>query len=368
MECSISSSARARKVRATFVAAFLLAPVGCGGASPPPAEAPPAAPVSAPSAAPMAPASPAPGASAAAAPAAPAAEKKNAEDALPTPEDYANAEAAAKKEADRFTPELRAKAKALADASYPSLKAAVSAVLASPHRKPGSADRDKYRHPLETLELMGVTPKSTVLEYGPGEGWYTELLAPVLAKKGKLLVTMPDPKGPEAERSTLGARRTALMLDKSSELFGKVERVVIDPKKPALPEDGTVDVVLMFRVLHGMVRAGQTADWLAAVHRALKPNGVLGMEQHRALSDAKPEESANQGYLPEEWVIHTVEAAGFKLAGKSEVNANPLDTKNYPEGVWTLPPTLRMKDKDRDKYIAIGESDRMTLKFVKVGK
>jgi predicted methyltransferase len=179
---------------------------------------------------------------------------------------------------------------------------------------------------------------------------------------------MSDPKGPETERGTLGARRTELMLDKSKELFGKVDRVVVDPKKPALPEDGTVDVVLVFRGMHGMVRAGQTSAWLAAIHHALKPNGVLGIEQHRALADAKPEESAKQGYLPEAWVIHEIEAAGFKLAAKSEINANPKDTKSYPEGVWTLPPTLRMKDKDRDTYLAIGESDRMTLKFVKVGK
>jgi predicted methyltransferase len=105
--------------------------------------------------------------------------------------------------------------------------------------------------------------------------------------------------------------------------------------------------------------------WLAEIVKALKPGGVLGIEEHRAAADAKPEESAKKGYVPEKWVIDTVEAAGLKLASKAEINANPKDTKDYAEGVWALPPTLRLKDKDREKYTAIGESDRMTLKFVK---
>ena len=297
-----------------------------------------------------------------------AAATTNAEDAPPTADDWARAEASAAQENARFTAELHAQSKALADASYPSTKAGLDAALKSPHRKPGNQDRDKYRHPVETLEFLGLTPKMTVLEYGPGEGWVTELLAPVLAKKGKLLVTTTDPNGPKTDRGALGGHREALMLDKSPELFGKVERVVIDPKAPSLPEDGTVDMALLFRSMHGMQRAGQLPAWLAAIHKALKPNGVLGVEQHRAAPATNPDDGAKQGYLPEEWLIHQVEQAGFKLAGKSEVNANPKDMKDYPEGVWTLPPTYRLKDKDHDKYAAIGESDRMTLKFVKVGK
>jgi len=114
-----------------------------------------------------------------------------------------------------------------------------------------------------------------------------------------------------------------------------------------------------------MVNSGKLDEWLATIHASLKPNGILGIEQHRATADANAEESAKKGYLPEKWVIERVEAAGFKLAGKSEINANPKDTKDYPEGVWTLPPTFELGDKDREKYLAIGESDRMTLKFVK---
>ena len=351
----------------TVALGFALFSVSCGGASPPPAE-PVAPPPATPPAAPVAEAAPvAPAASGASAPEA-SPKKPNAEDALPTPEDYAEAEAKAKAEKDRFTPDLREKAKVLASAKYATLRAGLEPILKSPHRKPGNQDRDFYRHPVETLEFIGITPKLSVLEYGPGEGWYTELLAPLLAKSGKLIVTTADPKGPTTDRGTLGARRLSLFLDKSPELFGKVESVVVDGKNPALPEAGTLDAVLVFRSLHGMERQGTVPAWLAAFHKALKPGGILGVEQHRAPAGADPKASAENGYLPEAWVIEQAEHAGFKLSGKSEINANPKDTKDYPEGVWTLPPTLRLKEKDREKYIAIGESDRMTLKFVKAAK
>jgi predicted methyltransferase len=347
----------------TIALGFGLFSLSCGGSSPPPAEpvAPPAAPVAA---APAAAVPPGPAATGATTPELPA-QKPNAEDALPTPEDYAEAEAKAQAEKDRFTPDLREKAKALASAKYPTLRAGLDPILKSPVRKPGNQDRDIYRHPLETLEFIGITPKMTVLEYGPGEGWYTELLAPLLAQGGKLIVTSADPKGPTTERGTLGARRLALFLDKSPELFGKVQTDVVDSKQPSLPQNGTLDAVLVFRGLHGMERQGTISAWLAAFHQALKPRGILGVEQHRAPVGADPKASAEKGYLPEAWVIEQAEQAGFKLAGKSEINANPKDTKDYPEGVWTLPPTLRLKQQDRDRYIAIGESDRMTLKFVK---
>jgi predicted methyltransferase len=125
-------------------------------------------------------------------------------------------------------------------------------------------------------------------------------------------------------------------------------------------------MILVFRELHNMVQGKRLEAWLAAFHQALKPHGVLGIEQHRAAPGANPEVSSKEGYLPEKWVIETIEAAGFKLAGKSEVNANPRDTRQHPEGVWTLPPSYALGDKDRARYAAIGESDRMTLKFFKV--
>jgi predicted methyltransferase len=292
-------------------------------------------------------------------------EKKKAEDAKKLEEDRAKMKADHEKDVARWTPELRAEAKTVADKSYPTPRAAIKAALAAKYREPGHAERDQYRHPQQTLEFIGFKPNQTVLEYGPGEGWYTELLAPMLAKKGKLIITSSDPNGSPDERSTLGGERTKLFLEQAPELYGKVETAVIDGKAPALKLDGQLDLVILFRGLHGMVNGGTLDGWLAEFHKALKPKGLLGIEQHRAKADAKAEESSKQGYLPEAWVIQKVEAAGFKLAGKSEANANPKDTKDHPNGVWTLPPSFALGDKDHEKYAAIGESDRMTLKFVK---
>lgn len=265
----------------------------------------------------------------------------------------------------RLTPELKAQALAIFEKKYGTTRAAVSAAQKSPHRQPGNAERDAARHPAQTLEFLGVKPNQTVLEYGPGEGWYTELLAPTLYTQGQLLVTNGDPNGPLEQRSTFYAQRFKLFLDGAPELYNKVATVTTGAT-PGLPEDTQVDEVLVFRSLHGMVNQGVLNDWLAAFHKALKPKGVLGIEQHRAAAGADPIVSSRQGYLPEKWVIEQIEAAGFKLAGKSEINANPKDTKDYAEGVWALPPSYRLGDVDRAKYTAIGESDRMTLKFVKV--
>ena len=313
---------------------------------PPPAAAPPPPPAAAPP------------------PVDPAAEKKKAEqDKLA--KDMEAMEAAAKKEAARFDDALRAEAKALAEANYPNMKAALKAAMKSRHRTPGDSDRDVHRHPIETLEFFGVKPTSTVLEFGAGGGWYTELLAPALAKKGKLLISGPDPGGPETERRTLYGRRLRRFLDKSPELYGKVEVITLNPDDPKLGTEGTVDVVLAIREMHGWYRNGKLDAYVAQAFKALKPGGVFGVVQHRAKPDANPDESVKQGYLPEAWLIKKLEAAGFKLAAKSEVNANPKDTKDYPEGVWTLPPSYELGDKDRAKYQAIGESDRMTLKMIK---
>jgi predicted methyltransferase len=293
-------------------------------------------------------------------------EKKKEEAAKELEKERAKMKADAEADKARWTPELKTEAKALTDKAFGSGKEAVTAAAKSKVRKPGHADRDKFRHPVETLDFFGLKPTMTVVEYGPGEGWYTELLAPALAKKGKLIATNGDPKGPPAERSTFYAERFQSVLDGEPELYGKVETTVIDSKAPKLNNlDGKVDMVLVMRGLHGMVNSNTLDAWLAAFNASLKPNGVLGIEEHRAKPDAKPEESAKKGYLPEKWVIEKIEAAGFKLAGKSEINANPKDTKDYADGVWTLPPTLRLGDKDKEKYTAIGESDRMTLKFTK---
>lgn len=281
--------------------------------------------------------------------------------------DREKAQQEAQEEEKRLTPEIREKAKALANQSYWSLKPALTAAMASEHRNPKSASRDAVRHPIETLTFLGVTPDSTVLEYGPGEGWYTELLAPVLNKRGKLLATTSDLAGPPDQRATFYAERFQSLLNRLPEVYGNVQPVVVfDPMAPKLNVDKKVDVVLVFRSMHGMVRQGTLAKWLEEFRSVLKVGGILGVEQHRAYPEADPQISAEKGYLPEPWLIKQIEAAGFKLKDKSEINANPKDTKDYPKGVWTLPPNYALGDQDRDKYAAIGESDRMTLRFVKV--
>lgn len=348
--------------RKTFASLFAVTLVACGG-SPAPEPAPPPAPP------PPAVSDPAPVASEPApAPEPTPEELKKAEDLKKLEADRAKMKADHEAELKRWTDELKAEAKALAERKYPNARVAIQTILKGKHRKPSHAERDAARRPLQTLEFFGIKPNMTVLEYGPGEGWYTEILAPMLAQQGKLIATTSDPKGPPHERATFYGERFQLFLDKSPELYGKIEMVTTDSKNPKLPLEGNVDLALVIRALHGMHNNKVLDGWLAEFHQALKPKGVLGIVQHRAKADANPDESSKKGYLPEKFVIERIEAAGFKLAGKSEINKNPKDTADHPEGVWSLPPTLREGDKDREKYVAIGESDRMTLKFVKVEK
>jgi len=301
----------------------------------------------------------------------PAAQEEQNVSALYGPESWNASLAAA--ELARWTPAMHAAATALADATYPSGAAAIAAALKGTHRVPGAADRDKYRHPAETMAFFGVEPTMTVLDVDPGTGWYTELLAPALAKQGRYLATgqyLPKAAGVvKYERSPWSkfvAARFAAFLAKAPELYGKVEMISLDYNAPKLAIDsGTVDMVLMIREVHMMRNWGTLGTWLAETLRVLKPGGILGIVDHRAAPNAAPEDCAKNGYLPEAWVIAQVQAAGFSLVAKSEVNANPKDTKDYEKGVWTLPPEFALGEKDHDRYAAIGESDRMTLKFVK---
>jgi predicted methyltransferase len=340
----------------------LVAALGCASDPPPPA-APPPAPATI-----EAPVAEAPSPAPALAPEPTPEEKKKALEAKKLEEEWAKLRERHAAEVARLTPEVRAAAKGLATKAYPTTRGAIKAALGAKHRAPGNAERDADRHPLETLEFFGLKPGQSVLEYGPGEGWYTELLAPALAAKGKLSVTMTDPNGPKTERPTLYGERTKLFLERLPEVYGKVEPVMVDPKAPKLGADATFDLVLLVRGAHGMHNNKLLTTWLGEFYRVLKPTGRLGVEQHRAAPDKNPDESSKLGYLPEPWLIAQIEAAGFKLSAKSEVNANPKDTKDHPEGVWSLPPTLRQGEVDRAKYVAIGESDRMTLSFVKVEK
>lgn len=278
-------------------------------------------------------------------------------------------EARAKEISARWTPELRAQVKALVDTEYPSPEAALQAILASPHRAPGNAERDRYRHPLETLTFFGIRQDMQVFEYAQGGGWYTEILAPLLARKGTLWLTGYDAASTDP-RQRFGVRSTELFLGAPGNLYEQVKTVTqkdLDGP-PVLGEPDSLDMVLVIRMMHNVHRFGMWDSLMPAVHSALKPGGVLGVVQHRADAGADPDESAKQGYLPEAWLVERIEGYGFRLEASSEVNANPKDTKDYEKGVWTLPPTYELGEQDRARYEAIGESDRSTLKFVKVAK
>jgi predicted methyltransferase len=297
------------------------------------------------------------------------AEKAAQERAAEVAKALAELEAETAKDAERWTPELEAKVAKLVAKNYPSVKKALAAIMAGPHRKPGNSDRDAYRHPVETLTFFGIQPTMTVVEVGSGAGWYTELLAPLLAKKGKLYAVSGDPNGPADSMATVYGKRLQAFLAQSRAAYGAVEMVAIDP--PAnleLGPPGSADMVVAIREMHNWHRNGALDAYLAAIHAVLKDGGSFGVVQHRAAADANADESAQKGYLPEAWLIEKIQAAGFELVDKSEINANPKDTKDYEQGVWTLPPGFALGDKDRDKYAAIGESDRMTLKFKAVAK
>ena len=245
----------------------------------------------------------------------------------------------------------------------------LAAAIASPARTPKSAARDVYRHPLETLRFFGVRPDQTVVEIWPGRGWYMEILAPYLQDRGRYYAAIeaPDVAGAPKEAKDNAASLRKRIADDPAHL-GKV--IVTELHPPQLTEicpPGTADVVLTFRNVHNWIEAGNQQAQFDAFFKALKPGGVLGVVEHRAAPGTSLDQMIKSGYVDEAYVKKLATTAGFRFDAESPVNNNPKDTKDYPEGVWTLPPTLALHDKDRDKYLAIGESDRMTLRFVKPG-
>jgi len=236
--------------------------------------------------------------------------------------------------------------------------------LAAPHRTDRNVVRDRFRHPIEVLTFFGVRDDSTVVEILPGSGgYYMEILAPYLKARGRYIAANRDETAPPqylADHQKLLARLKA-----EPTLYEKVVVTKFNADKHDIAPAGSADFVLTFRNLHNWVDRKEIDGALRAFHKALKPGGVLGVVDHRGRADMTQEDQIKTGYVRQDFAIALIEKAGFKLAGASEVNANPKDTKDYPEGVWTLPPTYRLKDKDRAKYEAIGESDRFTLKFVK---
>lgn len=242
----------------------------------------------------------------------------------------------------------------------------LAAAIASPARTPKFVERDRYRHPYETLRFFGLEPDQTVVEIWPGRGWYMEILAPYLHDRGRYYAAIEGGESREAKQNAEFLRKR---MAGDPAHFGKV--MITEFQPPKLTEicpPGTADVVLTFRNVHNWIAAGDQQAMFDAFFRALKPGGVLGVTEHRAKPGTSLEEMSKSGYTDEAYVKKLAARAGFRFEAESPVNDNPKDTKDYPEGVWTLPPTLTLGDKDRARYLAIGESDRMTLKFVKPGK
>lgn len=231
----------------------------------------------------------------------------------------------------------------------------IAAAVASPTRTPANVSRDTYRHPVETLRFFAVTPQQTVVEYAPSGGWYTEILAPLLRDQGSLIALQPSGRYLDRYKAFLAANPAA---------YAKVKLVAF-PEDTATITAGSVDTVLTFRSTHNMVMSGTEASTFKSFYNVLKPGGILGVVDHRLPEDRDAALEKSSGYLKTSTVRRIAEAAGFEYVGSSEINANAKDSADWPKGVWTLPPTLSHGDMDKAKYQAIGESDRMTLKFRK---
>lgn len=241
----------------------------------------------------------------------------------------------------------------------------MASILAGDHRSASNKARDQYRHPAETLAFFGLRPDSTVMEIWPGEGWYTEIIAPYVRGQGRFIAAGFDPES-EIEFIRKGAAKFKAKLDANPELYDHVEMAVLmPPDKLELAPPDSLDLILTFRNIHNWMPRGSQDAVIAAMYRALKPGGVVGVEEHRGNASEPQDPEAKTGYVNQDYAISLFEKAGFVLDGTSEINANPADTKDYPEGVWTLPPTLRLGEENRDTYLAIGESDRFTLRFIK---
>ena len=242
--------------------------------------------------------------------------------------------------------------------------AAIKAAVVNPARLDSEKPRDKYRHPAETLSFFGVAPDQTLIEYSPGGGWYTRILMPLLAAHGHYIAVVGNnPKAIEATRKLIAPLPGA----------GKAEVNGFDVAAATMAKPNSVDRVLTFRNVHNLLmpedggaKDGSVARaFFRAAYKALKPGGVLGVVDHRLPEKADTAREQTSGYVKRSTVVRLATEAGFRLAGESEINANPKDSADWPDGVWTLPPTLTLKERDRAKYLAIGESDRMTLRFVK---
>ena len=242
-------------------------------------------------------------------------------------------------------------------------------LLAAEHRSTANTDRDDWRNPLETLTFFGLRRDMTVVELWPGSGrYYTEILAPLLRDRGVYFAANFDIN----EKSFEALNSIKYFADKNAErpdLYDKMIVTAFSDTVPTIAPPNSADMVITFRNIHNFTINGYVEDFFAAMYRALKPGGTLGVVEHRGNPDVPQDPRGMNGYINQDYAIELAEAAGFIFEEASEINSNPRDIKDYPEGVWTLPPTSRLKDTpENDTYLAIGESDRMTLRFRKPGE
>ncbi|MFC3716148.1 class I SAM-dependent methyltransferase [Luteimonas soli] len=244
---------------------------------------------------------------------------------------------------------------------------ALQQAIAGDWRDPANVARDRYRHPAQTLAFFGLEPGQTVVEITPGGGWYAEILAPLLRDNGHYVAAVVDPMAMEEGGGRDYQQRSKTRLEEkfaaAPAQFDQAQVVAYDPAAPVFGAPGSADVVVTFRNVHNWRSNGQAEGMFRGFFDVLKPGGVLGVVEHRAEGDVADDDKS--GYVGQQQVIAMAEAAGFTLDATSEANANPKDTKDHPNGVWTLPPSNNHDDADDAKYQAIGESDRMTLRFVK---
>jgi predicted methyltransferase len=239
--------------------------------------------------------------------------------------------------------------------------ALVSAV-ASPARSASAVARDKARHPVEELTFFGLDPKMSVVELWPGGGYWTDILGPYLKDGGHYTIALPAPGNAEEGPSVV---RLRARIAGEKDRLGVIHESTLGAGHFEIAPPGSADLIVTFRNFHNWMSDGYAEQALAACFTALKPGGILGIEEHRGSNDVLQDPKAKSGYVRQDYTIALAKKAGFVLVGSSEINANPRDTKDWPDGVWTLPPTLAQGDKDRAKYIAIGEADNFVLKFQK---
>ena len=248
---------------------------------------------------------------------------------------------------------------ALADSN----KEAIDKAVNHKDRPTADRERDEWRHPAATLDFFGVRGDMNMIELWPGGGWYTKILGPLTSPHGQMTAAIFTTEDrPPFYRRIL---RNYLKMLRDKPALNHIQTAVLDRGEYDIAQAGSADMVLTFRNVHSWMRRGILSEVLNVSYASLKPGGIFGVVGHRGNEGMTEEQMKNTGYVPEQYLIQQAQKAGFVLLEKSEINANPKDSKDHPMGVWTLPPSLRLKDKDRQKYLDIGESDRFTLKFIK---